>query len=261
MKKGARRSRIPLHFVLLFATSALFAQPAGGNPPSAYLDFGEFSSIAPADRLDFLDWLRWAGMIFVNAPAARRIVPLYDYASERIENADCSSDRIQDHRALFVTSLVPTDAVIAALQAIPSSSGSEPGNHGDVLSRLEEGSWIDPEDPDLQALIQSMSGASPTPSDVPEPELVWHEFSISHSCELRESIADLDYGALTWHSVDDPKLRTIIQSGPGGDDPQERIIVAEQLFPESALNGQYYAECKPSDELRLAGDSLCDTVP
>ena len=196
-------------------------------------------------------------MILVNAPAARRVVSLYEYTRQGIRDADCSSDRIQDHRALFVTSLVPTDAVIAALQAIQSSSGSEAGNHGDVLFRLEEGSWVDPED--LQNLLQPGSDSSSAPLDVPEPELVWHEFSISNSCDLQQSIADIDYGALTWHSVDDPKLRTIIQYEP--EDPQERIIVVEQFFPESALNREYYAECKPSNELQLTGDSLCDTVP
>ena len=259
MMKRTRQSRIPLYFALLFATNALFAQPTGDNPPSAYLDFGEFSSIAPADRLGFLDRLKWAGMIFVNAPAARRVVPLYDYTREGIGNADCSSDRIQDHRALFVTSLVPTDDVIAALQAIQANSGNEAGSHDDVLSGLEEGSWV--EDSVLRNLLQPGGESSSPPLDVPEPELVWHEFSISNSCELQQSIADLDYGALTWHSVDDPKLRTIIQSGPSENNPRERIIMAEQLFPESALNGQYYAECKPSNELQLADDSLCDTVP
>ena len=261
MKSRARRSRISFFFSCLFATSTLFAQPPADTTTSAYLDFGRFSTIAPADQLGFLDKLKWAGMIFVNAPAARRVVSLYDYTKRDIMAADCSSDRIRNHHALLVASLVPTDAVIAALDAIEQNSGNKDGDHDDVLSGLRGRSWVAQEDPALKTLLQEGNDSSSALLNVPEPELVWHEFSFSNSCELRELIESLNYDDLHWRFVDDPKLRSVIQSVSDSDAQEERIIVAERLFPEATRSRQYFAECEPSSELPLADGSLCDTMP
>lgn len=256
MKSRTRRFRITFVFSSLFATSVSFAQPSADTTTSAFLDFGRFSTIAPADQLSFLDRLKWAGMIFVNAPAARRIVSLYDYTRQDIVNNQCSNNRMQDHHALLVASLVPTNA---AIEAILSQQNSGNNDQNLVLPELTGRAWVT--ETELADLLPNVSGSD----DVPQPELVWNELSFSNSCELQQIIENLDYDDFTWHLVDDPKLRSIIQaeSNEAAQDAsiQERIIVTEQLFPASSRRRQYFAECEPSSQHQLAGNSICDAAP
>ena len=263
MKSRTRRSRITFLFSSLFATSVLFAQPPDDTAASAFLDFGRFSTIAPADQLGFLDRLKWAGMIFVNAPAAKRIVSLYDYTRQDITDNQCSSNRMQDHHALLVTSLVPTDAAIEAISSRPDYDSSVQNR---ALLELEERAWITE-----AALVNLLPDISDS-NNVPKSEPVWYELSFSNSCELQRIIENLDYDDFTWRLVDDPKLRSIIQTGldEAGQAAsiQERIIITEPLFPASSR--QYFAECEPSNQPRLAQlqlarnsttNSICDTAP
>ena len=96
------RSIAALVFVLLLVPNAAFAQPLAVGSETPYLDFGQFSTVAPEDQLSFLDKLKWAGMNIVGAPAAGGIVSLYEYDSAEIKMAPCSQGPLQDHHALLV---------------------------------------------------------------------------------------------------------------------------------------------------------------
>ena len=256
MKKQATRPRMLFIVVSLFASSVLFAQPPADTSADSFLDFSQFSMIAPADRLGFLDHLKWAGMRFVNAPAARRVVSLYEYSSDAIANVTCSDDRLRDHHALVVTELVPTNSVIVALESHRSGQ-STAGNIEELIRQLpdpEVNPWMTTSG--LQDFLQKDPSL---PNNVSDPMPVWGELSFSNSCELQQMVEDLDYDAVTWHPVDNPKLRSFIQSEPD-QTTSAKIIATGSFFPEHIETAQYFAECLPANERPHVGSSYCDTV-
>ena len=251
MKKQAMRPRMLFVVAPLFASSVLFAQPPADTTTAPYLDFKQFSTIAPADRIGFLDQLKWAGMKFANAPAAKRIVSLYEYSSDTIADVSCSDDRLRDHHALVVTKMIPIDSVIAAL---PSDAENTPALK-EQLADPQKNPWIT-----NSALQELLKNGSILPSRVTTPMPVWGELSFSNSCELQKIAANLDHDAVTWHMVDNPKLLSVIQSEPNGATPA-KIIVTDSFFPKQTGMKQYFAECVPANERPFVGSSYCDAVP
>lgn len=261
MRKHATRVRMLAVFAPLFVSSALFAQPPSDTTTTSFLDFGQFSTIAPADRLSFLDQLKWAGMMFVNAPAAKRVVSLYEYSSDTIASAGCSDDRLRDYRALVVTRLVPADSVIAALEysrADQSATGSAENSSIEELMRQLSGPQVNPWI--TESMLQNLLRDNPSLTNedlVPTP--VWGEISFSNSCELQQMVANLDHDAITWHLVDNPKLLSFIQSASDQATPA-KIIATNSFFPEHTEMTQYFAECVPANQRPHVGRSYCDAV-
>ena len=256
MKTKATLPRLLFVVVPLFASCVVFAQPRADTTTAPFLDFKQFSTIAPADQLGFLDKLKWAGMKFANAPAAKRVVSLYEYGSDAIADVTCSTDRLRDHHALIVTRMVPTSSVIATLETYGDAS-SDPIKTNELITQLsdpQENTWI------AKSELAKHLPHDPTLLDqVADPEPVWGELSFSNSCELREIAADLDYDAVTWHMVDDAKLRSLVPS-ERNDTTTAKFIVTDSFFPEQTEIKQYFAECVPASRRPYTRNSYCDVV-
>lgn len=251
MRRKVLRSCILSVTVNLFTAGILSAQVSTDVTKPAYLGFEQFSTVAIADRLGFLDKVIWAGMNFVYAPAAKRIVPLYEYNSEDIAKADCSADKHRTQRALLATWLVPKKAVPGKLLSKPSvelGRGFEGQDKWLTLAELKE---LLPKAHNLEG-YRGMS--------VP----VWHELSVSNSCDLKRAVADLDYKALAWHPIDNPKLLSTIRSK---DDSvglmaafKAHVIVTEPFFSKKIRQKKYFAECIPLKKRERTYASICNTV-
>ena len=262
MRTKTPRFCISLIVAHLFIGSPAFAQNPVGQAAPEYLNFDQFETIVPADRLSFFDRLKWAGMKFVNAPAADRIVSLYEYdMNSANQHTDCSDTRLQSHHALLIDQQISTSEMISVVESsdIESSSRTTCALN-EVISELNQRQWVSKTMLDgilgrnnCQQLVESVPGVAP----------VWHEFSFSNSCELRDALLDLDYDTVVWSLANDPKLRSIIESQTTNTDPSTapglRVIVDDQFFAASSQK-QYFAECKLQANRQNDNFSLCGSV-
>ena len=73
---------------------------------SSHFNFDHFSTVADNDKLNFFDNLKMAGMIFINAPALKKIHVLFAYTdgdiSENIDKA-CSNDILKNIYGLVLS--------------------------------------------------------------------------------------------------------------------------------------------------------------
>lgn len=216
----------------------------------AHLNFEQFSTVVRADEVSFLTTLKWAGMILVNAPAADRVVTLYEYEAGSMGLGDCSESGYSSDHALLVNWAIPATAMIAALEEAGVSLDSEQWD----LSRgapqaLGDGEWVTVGT--LVATLDSHNIDEGYWSEVfPEPSPVWHELPFASSCGLQETVATLDDSALVWQPVLDQKLKAIarfpdiVDGGAAGALPP----ISPRVFVTRALEGpvetaQYFAEC------------------
>lgn len=249
MNIGTAHSCIVLVFFALFTAGTTSAQTPDGNSTYAYLGFSQFTTIKAANKLRFFDRLKWAGMVFVNAPAAKRVAALYEYKNNEIASADCSDNELRDQFALLVTQLVPTEAVLANHEAQIREAGS-------LEFTLRDTPWLT-----RAGLKDLLPNELKEISDEAPTEPVWHELSFSNSCDLKETITSLDYQTLTWSRAENPKLRSIIRSGAESltreTSFKAQVILASPLFSKQAVQKQYFAQCKPVNDLRHARTLLC----
>ena len=255
MMAKAARFFIPVILALLFAPSTVFAQISAPKATPQYLDFTQFSTIVSADQLSFLDKLKRAGMKFVNAPAEKRVVSLYEYSKKDFENYECSDKQLQEHHALLVAQLISKTSDNAARSVDPRDEKTL----NKLKAMLKAAPWLTRED---------LEHAEFEPETLQrlgiKAEPVWHEIAFSNSCELQKMVVDLDYKAVGWHVVDDPKLRSIIQSrvdtSMSASAFKPGVIATTSFFSKSSGQRQYFAECQPNHKLKAVGASLCDKV-
>ena len=252
-------SLIVAHLVI---GSPAFAQNPVGQAAPEYLNFGQFETIVPADRLSFFDRLKWAGMKFVNAPAADRIASLYEYDTNSAnQNTDCSDTKLRSHHALLIDQKISTSEMISvAKSGDMESSFKTTCALNDVISELNQRQWVS------KAMLDGILGRNNCQQLVesaPDVAPVWHEFSFSNSCELRDILLNLDDDTVAWSLANDPKLRSIIESATTNTDPSTapglRVIVDDQFFAASSQK-QYFAECKFQTDNQNDNFSLCGTI-
>lgn len=241
----------------LFTGSSAFAQSPADQTVPEYLDFSQFETIVPADRLGFFDSLKWAGMKFVNAPAANRIVALYEYdARGAIEGTSCSDKRFQSHHALIVDRKVSAREMIEIVEETTLSDGA--CQQVDIVAELNRNQWVSKKT--LTAILDECPQLS---NSVPEAAPVWYELSFSNSCELRDILSDLDYDTVVWSPANDPKLRSIVESRATSTDSNNasgpRVIVTDRFFAASSQK-RYFAECRFLADPQTDNLSLCGTV-
>ncbi|MDE0208171.1 MAG: hypothetical protein OXP66_19320 [Candidatus Tectomicrobia bacterium] len=90
------------------------------SPKEPFLDFRDFSGIRDAEDLGFLDYVKWSGMILVNAPALKNIVAVYGYAEHEIEepeNENCFDRELGNFHVLSVDERLPVEQVISSLES------------------------------------------------------------------------------------------------------------------------------------------------
>ena len=255
-----------LFLIPLLATGDVCAQSPDGEGASSYLDFRQFSTIVPADKISFLDKLKLAAMRIVKAPALKEVVALYEYTTDNIDASQCSNAQFQDHYALLVAQGYEKESVDPVLANIGNSEESREVSLLEAeLAALDPDEWITR--PNLESAFGPV-GQSPDnmlwSHVVPGPEPVWREVSFANSCDLQRVVRDLDRAVGGWRPVSDPKLRSIFESGANSDDNNNasaaRVIVAHPFFAESSEPKNYLAECEPAYVRNSAGASLCGTV-
>ena len=237
--------RMPM---LLFALPAiisplLLADGASGQPiPNEpdYLNFEQFRNIVDADQISWLTKLKWAGMKYVDAPNANRVVPLFGYDGQAIVDSKCTDDFNSKNRALLVNWAIDSGTVANARAA----AGGVPLQNDErwyTLDHLETTNGNDVE----------WSEFGPVP--------VWEEVWFSSSCHLQEVVANLDDANLSWYPVQDDKLRWIIENGSADNGYPVKVIVPDNLF-ESESADHYFAECVREPRGQKGVDKLCNAA-
>ena len=246
-----------LHIVMSVSLAVLLTAGAGqtqGIDTEAkpkFMDFAQFETVVAADKLRFVDHLRWAGLKIVKSPAVERVVPLFKYSEDDLRKSECSIKHLKGHYALVVANLIPSASVYAA----SSSDPKEQRKLERLKAEVSNGSWLTKEDVEnakLKPEILEQFNIKPKP--------VWNEISFSNSCELKDTITGFGYiGAHKWYSVKDPKLRSIAKAGLRVPS-KPSIIAATSLFGERSGEAPYFAECQANIKAKESGSSLCEQV-
>ena len=240
--------------------SVAMAQTVETTTVKAYLGFEQFSTVVPYDHVNFADKLKWAGMKFLNAPAADRVVSLYDYRTVKLAGAECLGGNLKDQYALLVNWLVPKDAIVHTLR-IKGVAGEDVveviGNEewwgvGEWVSTAAVAAWF-------KAIAEQTKNEELKELAI-EPQPVWHELSFTDECELRDSISELKGKKVRWYPVQNAKLRSVIKerTGAAGQEIkwEPHVIVAKKLA-EVEPEKRYWAECFPGNGKGAAMKNLC----
>ncbi len=240
--------------------SVAAAQTAETTTAEAYLGFEQFSTVIPYDHVDFIDKLKWAGMKFFNAPAADRVVSLYDYRTGKLAGAECLSGNLKDQYALFVNWLVPKDAIVHTLRvkgvvdedAVEVIGNEEWSNVGEWVSTVAVAAWFEN--------IARQTKNEEIKDLFIEPEPVWHELSFANECDLRDSVTELKGKKIRWYPVLNAKLRSVIEERAGATGQEIKrvphVFVANKLA-EIEPEKRYWAECFPGNGKSAAMKNLC----
>lgn len=235
----------------------------------AYLNFEQFRTVVDADKLGFYGTLKYAGMKFVNAPAAGRVVSLYEYDAESIVvNSSCSGEYKSEY-ALLVNWAVPSKAVEARWSPDMLGETTEQAEWAsdvweeDLHKMLVDRDWI------LVETLSSYDSEGKLKGIIPEPVPVWYEVPFVNACELQRSVENLDDGAWNWNQVSDDKLKRIaeypwVNKGENHDAwpvHSTHVIVTEPIS-EAGDYVEYFAECQDiafiRDGLGVPATSLCN---
>lgn len=218
-----------------------------------HLNFEQFKVVVDADELEFYETLTYEWMKFVNAPAAERVVLLYEYEAELIEEArlSCSDPVYTSGRALLVNSAV-SRSVLVGRDDLPSISDSN----------LVNGEWVlvdafDEFDEDEKRGILD--------SEFEEVEPFWYEASYADLCGLQRLVQDRD-NSLNWKLVNDEKLEKIhdvklakiYHNELSVDTWTTHVIVAEPIPEIEGDYGKYFAECRDGSSILTRNRSLCN---
>ncbi|MCY4501819.1 MAG: hypothetical protein OXE57_09695 [Alphaproteobacteria bacterium] len=258
VKSALRNIQLGAAAASIIYCSVATAQTSETTTAEAYLGFEQFSTVVPYDRVDFVDKLKWAGMKFFNAPAAGRVVSLYDYRTGKLAGVECLSGNLKDQYALFVNWLVPKDAIIHTVKgvvgedAVKVIGNEEWSNAGEWVSAVAVAAWF--EDIAKQTKNEELKNL------FIEPEPVWHELSFADECDLRDSVTELKGKNIRWYPVLNAKLRSVIGEGTGATSQEIKrephVIVAKKLA-EVEPEKRYWAECFPRSGESAAMKNLC----
>jgi len=227
--------------ILLFAFSAIMlpiiaSNEATGQPAMSYLDFGQFRNVVESEQIGLWTKLKWAGMKYVDAPNANRIVSIYEYDADTISENDCTDDPRPANRALLVNWAIHSEK-------LPTAG---------VLQNLSQGKdWITAEQ--LEEWVKA--GQLGETYDASEFEPVWNEFWFANTCHLLDTVDNVGSPGLSWQPIQDDRLRWIVENGPAKMQP--KVIVPAKLF-ETKPADHYFAECISGPEGPEGPDNLCN---
>ena len=227
------------------------AMGQGADQAPAHLNFEQFSTVVHSDHVSILTTLKWAGMRWVNAPAADRVVTLYEYDAGAITALEaCSESGYSSDHALLVNWAIPTTDTMTALADAGVGLNSQPSNYSeDLQAALGGGDWVT-----VGNLVTTLASYEIDnqlwEGRIPQPSPVWHELPFVNSCRLQETVANLDDSALAWQPVLDQKLKEIAELAVVGDGEYAGTpsVISPHVIVTKAIEGpveheQYFAEC------------------
>ena len=243
--------------VAILVISTMLFPVVGGNevhgqsaPESPnYLDFGQFSHIVDSDEVGLWTKLKWAGMKYVDAPNANRVVSIYEYDANAISEGQCTDEPRDKTHALLVNWAIENEELARIIedngwQMLPASLSDTEWVTKDQLDSLAMSEHAS--DFDWSALAESFHP-------------VWDEVWFANSCDLQRTVsrvADANFVGLQWQPVSDDRLRWVADvygiDNLFADDPPGKVIVADKVFEHRDVD-HYFAECGAS----TAPDTLC----
>ena len=216
----------------------------------AHLNFEQFKKVVDSDDLGFFTSLKWAGMKFVNSPVADRVVPVYEYNTDSIRSSVCSREAYNSDHALLVNWAVPVSEAIEAVRLAGVDLTLKPEEFNKNLEEaLADDDWVT-----VDVLSRTLDSYNveyqASEVRIPEPKAVWYEVPFVNTCQLQETIDNLDTFKFSWRPVLDAKLKEITRfpAIESGSYDGSLAVAPAHVFVTYPIEGavetvQYWAEC------------------
>ena len=220
----------------LLTTSGVLSAQETQTP---YVDFDSFSMVRPAEDVGFTDGLMWGTMAFLNLSALDRIVPLYTYNIDNVN--DCEANEYKNIPSLALANGYLSNDVNHALNQLNFEVMVDDELRGQIDREdlvMPMAYWLDLYKNYLSLSQEQIETLSNDLGSIP----IWSEVRGTNACDFAQILqSEMEIGS--WNPVTNPILQAASRDAFNAlDSNSYAIMTAEPLVDLSALV-EFYAEC------------------